>query len=195
MARKQMYECGTKEKIMEVATEVFFRKGYDKTNLRDISDGVHCEVGLCYYYYNSKEDLFARVMENFFRPYEEGFERYAQKVKAHPEKAIFMFFEYLRRATKDFRAKYNSINPTIRVLIRERTLSVIEPYITSIIEDMKANGAKPVMSTSPMAVFLTHGAGSIILHESEEWVDSSLTEVKKTVAMIMGIDVPEEKQI
>lgn len=39
-----------------------------------------------------------------------------------------------------------------------------------------------------MAVFLSHGVGSIILHEDADWVDNSTEELRKTVNLIMGLD-------
>ncbi len=38
------------------------------------------------------------------------------------------------------------------------------------------------------AVFLSHGIGSIILHEDADWVDDSTEELRKTVNLIMGLD-------
>lgn len=38
------------------------------------------------------------------------------------------------------------------------------------------------------AVFLSHGVGSIILHEDADWVDDSAEELRKTVNLIMGLD-------
>ncbi len=46
MARKPMYDGGTKNKMIEVATELFFENGYDGTSIRSIVRGVGCETDL-----------------------------------------------------------------------------------------------------------------------------------------------------
>lgn len=45
------------------------------------------------------------------------------------------------------------------------------------------------------AVFLSHGIGSIILHEDADWVDDSTEELRKTVNLIMGLDKETSEKI
>lgn len=54
MARKQMFEGGTKQKILQVGTQVFLENGYDATGIRTIMRRVGADVGAFYYYYPSK---------------------------------------------------------------------------------------------------------------------------------------------
>ena len=51
MARKQMIEGGTKNRIREVGGRQIFEHGYDGTSVRGIMLEVGGEVGLFYYYY------------------------------------------------------------------------------------------------------------------------------------------------
>ena len=69
MARKSRFDGGTKNKMIEVGTKLFFENGFDGTSIRNIADEVGCEVGLFYYYYKSKDDLFSDILEHFFEPY------------------------------------------------------------------------------------------------------------------------------
>ena len=50
MARKQMIEGGTKNRIREVGGRQIFEHGYDGTSVRGIMLEVGGEVGLFYYY-------------------------------------------------------------------------------------------------------------------------------------------------
>ena len=69
MARKQMIEGGTKNRIREVGGRQIFEHGYDGTSVRGIMLEVGGEVGLFYYYYKTKDELFTDVLDHFFEPY------------------------------------------------------------------------------------------------------------------------------
>ena len=189
MARKPMYDGGTKNKIVEVASKMFFEKGYEGTSVRAIMREVGGEIGLFYYYYESKDALFSDVLENFFEPYKAEFEKIAREAQTDPYQPLLRFFVYVKKQVRIFREKYEAnMHRTVRWAIRERTLTVMEPYIERIIRAIVPFGAKPVMPVPLMAVFLSHGVGSIILHEDADWVDNSTEELRKTVNLIMGLD-------
>lgn len=189
MARKPMYDGGTKNKIVEVSSKMFFEKGYEGTSVRAIMREVGGEIGLFYYYYESKDALFSDVLENFFEPYKAEFEKIAREAQTDPYQPLLRFFVYVKKQVRIFREKYEAnMHRTVRWAIRERTLTVIEPYIERIIQAIVPFGAKPVMPVPLMAVFLSHGVGSIILHEDADWVDNSTEELRKTVNLIMGLD-------
>lgn len=44
MARKPMYDGGTKNKMIEVASKMFFENGFDGTSVRSIMRGVGGEI-------------------------------------------------------------------------------------------------------------------------------------------------------
>lgn len=196
MARKPMYDGGTKNKIIEVASPLFFKNGFDGTSVRSIMREVGGEIGLFYYYYKSKDDLFSDVLDNFFEPYRHDFEKLVDDARVTPERSLFRFFIYIKKEVRAFRANYENImHRTVRWAIREQTLTVIEPYIEEIINIITSVGAKPKMSTRLTAVFLSHGVGSIILHEDADWVDESTNEVRKAVNLILGLDEESAKKM
>ena len=189
MARKQKFDGGTANTLARVAAKEFFEKGFDGTSMRSIADAAGCEAGLIYYYYRTKDDLFSTVLENFFDPYKEEFEKLTQEAETKPYRALYRFFAYMKKATREFREKYSAnMHRTVRWAIREQTLTVIEPYIQRIIEILITHGATPRLAPKPMAVFLSHGVGSVILHEDAEWVDKITDDMRKTVNILMGLD-------
>ena len=192
MARKSRFDGGTKNKMIEVGTRLFFENGFDGTSIRNVTDEVGCEVGLFYYYYKTKDDLFSDVLDNFFEPYKEDFQSIVDSVRENNDKALWRFFKYMKTKVCEFRAKYEGkMHRTVRWAIREQSLTVIEPYIEQIIEILIEAGAKPAMDTRLTAVFLAHGVGGVILHEDSNWVDFATPQLRKTVNEIMG--TPEEK--
>src|ERR1043165_9694593 len=55
--------------LIEVATDVFYAKGYDAASLQDIADRLGMLKGSLYYYIQSKEDLLYDVIKTV---HEEG---------------------------------------------------------------------------------------------------------------------------
>ena len=97
MARKQMIEGGTKNRIREVGGRQIFEHGYDGTSVRGIMLEVGGEVGLFYYYYKTKDDLFTDVLDHFFEPYRKDLEALAAEAKEKPYRALLRFFSYIKR--------------------------------------------------------------------------------------------------
>lgn len=196
MARKQMFEGGTKNRIIEVGSRLFFEKGFDGTGIREIMKEVGADVGAFYYYYKSKDELFDDVLNNFFAPYEVDFERIANEAEQRPYRALLRFFEYVKQSTREFREKYEGhIHRTVRWAIREQTLTVLEPYIERIINILIGHGATPTMDAHTMAIFLSHGIGSVILHEDSDWVDTTTDDMRRTTNLIMGLDEEISKKM
>lgn len=196
MARKPKFEGGTKNRILEVASHMFFEKGFDGTSVRGIMSEVGGEIGLFYYYYKSKDDLFSNVLDNFFEPYRKDFEVIVEEANDKPYRALLRFFVYIKKGVREFRLKYaDNMHRTVRWAIREQTLTLIEPYIEEIINILMKFGAEPRMDAKLTAVFLAHGVGSVILHEDADWVDSVTDEVRRTVNVIMGLDEETSKRM
>ena len=100
MARKQMIEGGTKNRIREVGGRQIFEHGYDGTSVRGIMLEVGGEVGLFYYYYKTKDELFTDVLDHFFEPYRKDFEALAAEAKEKPYRALLRFFSYIKREVR-----------------------------------------------------------------------------------------------
>lgn len=51
----------TRERILDVAQELFIRHGYDKTSLRDIAERLEITKAALYYYFERKEDILLEL--------------------------------------------------------------------------------------------------------------------------------------
>lgn len=56
----------SKEKILNIAFEIFVNKGYQGTSLNDIAKESGLTKGGIYHYFESKEDLYYQVLAKFF---------------------------------------------------------------------------------------------------------------------------------
>lgn len=52
-----------KQEILENAIRVFARKGYEKTSISDIAKEMNISQGLCYRYFQSKEEIYNATLE------------------------------------------------------------------------------------------------------------------------------------
>ncbi len=196
MPRKQMFEGGTKNRILQVGRQLFFENGFDGTGVRAIMKAVGADVGAFYYYYTSKDELFDDVMEHFFAPFHADFDRLAKEAEETPYRSLLRFFIYLSDKTREFRAQYaENMHRTVRLAIRESTLTIMEPYVERIIHTLTEKGAKPILDEKAAAVFVSHGVGSVILHEDSDWGTSVADELRKSINLVLGLDAKLSKEI
>lgn len=58
-----------KQELINVATKLFFKNGYDHTSVRDILKEVNGAPGMFYYYFKSKDDIYHEVMQQHIDRY------------------------------------------------------------------------------------------------------------------------------
>lgn len=194
MARKQIVEGGKKNEIIEAAFQLFLENGYDGTTVRMIQKKVGSEVGLFYYYFKNKDDLFDHVLDYFFLHYKVDFASIIEHGRRNPCRIMTDFFEYVERETAAFRERYaDNIHRTMRWAIREHTLDIIEPYLLEVVKiQSEYYQVKPPLSLGATAVYLTHGVGSSILHEEEGRFLGKKRDMMHGVSLLMGM--PEDEQ-
>jgi AcrR family transcriptional regulator len=56
---------GTREKIQQVALELFAEQGYDKTSLREIAERLNVTKAALYYHFRTKEDIVLSLFDDF----------------------------------------------------------------------------------------------------------------------------------
>ncbi len=72
MRRKdQENERRQREKLLNVAWQLFYEKGYQNTTMEDILRAAKCSKGRFYYYFHAKAELLDSLYEVFDRKYEE----------------------------------------------------------------------------------------------------------------------------
>ena len=195
MSRKAVTDGGKRDEIINAALELFFEQGYEGTSVRSIMKKAGAEIGLFYYYFNSKDEVFDIAVERFVESYRPGFDDAYSKGVVDPHQALSIYFEFVRRCTVEFRAKYGeTLHWAVRRAIRERALEIMEPYLEKIIGLLVESGMQePPVDRHVLAIILTNGVGSVILHaDAVDWL-AALPEMKKAVHLMLGS--PEGAQI
>ncbi|MGC8916779.1 MAG: TetR family transcriptional regulator [Thermoanaerobaculum sp.] len=57
----------TRQRLLQVATELFARQGFADTTVRELAQGARCNVAAISYHFGSKEKLYEAVMVQTFR--------------------------------------------------------------------------------------------------------------------------------
>jgi AcrR family transcriptional regulator len=59
-------------RIIEAADELFYKRGYNQTSFSDIADITGIPRGNFYYYFKTKDDILAAVVDERIKHYQEG---------------------------------------------------------------------------------------------------------------------------
>ena len=70
-----------RERITDAAAALFLREGYAQTSLRDIAAAVGIKAGSIYYHFDSKEALFADILQQGIRVMEDAFAFVAEETR------------------------------------------------------------------------------------------------------------------
>lgn len=61
----------TRQRIQDVALELFTEHGYEKTSLREIAEHLEVTKAALYYHFRTKEDIVISIFEDLDRPLQE----------------------------------------------------------------------------------------------------------------------------
>ncbi|MCJ1677864.1 TetR/AcrR family transcriptional regulator [Streptomyces sp. APSN-46.1] len=67
----QQRRGNTRQRIQDVALELFAEQGYEKTSLREIAERLEVTKAALYYHFKTKEDIIISVFEDLTRPIDE----------------------------------------------------------------------------------------------------------------------------
>ena len=138
MARKAVTSGGTRDEILSVAKRLFFEKGFDGVTIRTIQREVGCEVGLFYYYFKSKEQIFDVVMSQLQTEWEKRFDDALQDEETDNIAKLMLIFKTAYEMARDFRIeKAEELHWSVRGAMFDRLTAVIDGYVSKILGDDK----------------------------------------------------------
>jgi AcrR family transcriptional regulator len=68
---RQPRRSDTRQRIQDVAVELFAEQGYEKTSLREIAERLDVTKAALYYHFKTKEDIVVSLFEDLARPLDE----------------------------------------------------------------------------------------------------------------------------
>ncbi|MFE7601920.1 TetR/AcrR family transcriptional regulator [Streptomyces sp. NPDC057494] len=66
-----MARGNTRQRIQDVALELFAEQGYEKTSLREIAERLDVTKAALYYHFKTKEDIIIGIFQDLARPIDE----------------------------------------------------------------------------------------------------------------------------
>ena len=172
MKRKPITEGGKREEIIKTALSLFLENGYESTSIRMISGKAGCEVGLVYYYFKTKDDIFEKALSLYFTKAEQDFTSLAEKSVASTEKILALFVDTVEKKAEDIKKSFSdSVHWTIRFAICERITQIEEKALGEILTNM----LKKDMNTS--AAFIARGICGAALSESFDFDKDELLRI------------------
>lgn len=138
MARKAVTSGGTRDEILSVAKRLFFEKGFDGVTIRTIQREVGCEVGLFYYYFKSKEQIFDVVLADLHDEWEKFIGEALQEENGDLSEQLIKVLEAVYAVSREFRTeKAEELHWSVQGAMYNRLTAVADGYINEIIRDTK----------------------------------------------------------
>lgn len=192
-----------KAELIEVATKLFFEKGYNETTVRDIIKAINGSQGMFYHYFSSKDEIYHAVMNEYINKYINGLNDISQNIE-------LSFFERIIRILKEFKKTYNtclniknySNNPEniyFNLELKERILHDMVIIIDRLIQDgieYKIINPEIIVNqdTKKIADYIANGIYGIIncdinnKSDIEEVNDRTIKEVLVYSFRVLGIN-------
>ena len=190
MQKKAVKDNAKKSKILSAAANCFMADGFEGTSIRKIMNEAGAEVGLFYYYFKSKDDIYSAFIESLFMDYRIKIIGMTEKAERSPYTSFIDIFGLFADEAERFRNEFvGKMHESTLRDIRERSLEISVPYIKQIIEVLIEYGAKPLISTEELAIIMTYGIGNLFLRDKESRLAGTDTESMKTTALLFGLDL------
>jgi AcrR family transcriptional regulator len=93
--------AGTKERILQVARELFAKQGVQKTSMRQIADRLGLTKPALYYHFTSREELVRNIVQPLIDGGEELLFRYEAMTAVDPHDLLIEYFDYNYRHRDD----------------------------------------------------------------------------------------------
>ena len=104
---------GTRERILKAAEQVFAEKGYNGARVAEIAQRSGMDKRLIFYYFRTKQGLYAHILEDFFERAEPVFDGFLRRRKDMAQKLDLARF--LENTTEFIQGNRNPV----RILFRE----------------------------------------------------------------------------
>ena len=65
---KQQRRGDTRQRIQDVALELFAEQGYEKTSLREIAERLEVTKAALYYHFKTKEEILVSIFDDLSQP-------------------------------------------------------------------------------------------------------------------------------
>ncbi|TGB05713.1 TetR/AcrR family transcriptional regulator [Streptomyces sp. MZ04] len=162
---KQQRRGNTRQRIQDVALELFAEQGYEKTSLREISERLEVTKAALYYHFKTKEDILTSIFEDLTRPIDELVEWGEDQPHSLETKQTILtrYSEILIGAAPLFRFMQEN-QATMRDL---KTGETFKDRMLSLLDILKEPGAPMTAQVRCVSALFTMHGGMFVLKDVE----------------------------
>jgi AcrR family transcriptional regulator len=162
---KRQRRGDTRQRIQDVALELFSEQGYEKTSLREIAEHLDVTKAALYYHFKTKEEILISLFEDLTRPLDELIEWGSAEPRSLETKqeVLRRYSEALQGASPLFRFMQEN-QATVRELSIGETFKDRMLAMRDILREPEAPLTDQVRCIS--ALFTMH-AGMFVLNDIE----------------------------
>lgn len=120
----------TREHIIDAATKVFFKYGYERTSVKMILEEADVVTGSFYHFFPSKEELFEAVIEKYLRGYSQRIGDILSDEALSMGQIIDKVLEELKSTSEDYYLKLqgDKLHWTVQASLHVITIeTLVEP--------------------------------------------------------------------
>lgn len=182
-----MARGNTRQRIQDVALELFAEQGYEKTSLREIAERLDVTKAALYYHFKSKEDIIIGIFQDLTRPLDELIEWAGDQPRTLETKQEILrrYQKALLAATPLFRFMHEN-QATVRDLSIGLTFKERFIALNKCVQEPDAPVKDKVRAVS--AVFALH-AGTFFMENIE-----GDTEEKQEAVLEVALDLIEQAE-
>ena len=174
---------GTKERIQQVALELFVLHGYEKTSLREISDRLGITKAALYYHYASKQELLKSVTQPLIDEFE-----VLVAGDPEPETLLRSYVDLMYRHQAVFQLVANDHASLAAAELVERSVKLRR----DINRRLAGPDPKPEDYIRAAAAFGAISQGFMIARRVEPEADPALPDLEAAAAAAAGLPAPAD---
>ncbi len=185
---KNNTENTRRDAILAAALPLFLENGYEKTSIRMISNKVGCEVGLVYYYFSAKDEIFENALMLYFDEREKALKTLTEKHKQTAALFLDELFAYLEKEAVSFQKTFSGrVHWTIRTAVRGKLAALLCPCLVEVVEQLRKDIRPPYAAelTAKSAADLIAQAA---FHEDGGYFKANKEDLRRIVNHILGTD-------
>lgn len=154
-----------KDQIIDAAQKMFFEKGFDGVTIRAVQREVGCEVGLFYYYFKSKDEIFEVMFDRFEEAWTAGFEKAVENLEESPFDAAERLFDAVKKFGKKLEKEGRGVmHWSVKMALIGRMTRAAEPFLEAIVEKIKDfGGIRSGISERELTKLAALGIGGLLL--------------------------------
>ncbi|MDR3050269.1 MAG: TetR/AcrR family transcriptional regulator [Oscillospiraceae bacterium] len=150
-----------RQELIEAAGTLFRTQGYERTMVSDIVRQVGVAQGLFYYYFESKQDIFRAVMDQFIGVKLEQLAGMLREASVSPLKRIHQVLQVVAgflREMEDFRPHTEGgMDSEMYLRLHTHVMEMMEPFVTQVLGEGNLQGVLDAPYPQHMARFMLSG--------------------------------------